>query len=54
MLISLPTAADLRQVARWHDNQAKIKQRKKLPVEAKRHLRMADELRLKAKNMEQT
>lgn len=52
ILISLPTPSDLRQVARWHIHQAKIKQRKKLPDEAKRHFRIADELRQKANKVE--
>ena len=52
-LISLPNAADLRQVARWHDTQAKIKKRRKLLNEAKRHAWMANDLRAKANKMEQ-
>jgi hypothetical protein len=52
-LISLPGPSDLRQVARWHDEQAVRKKRGKLKHEAARHVRVAEELRAKASKTEQ-
>lgn len=64
MLIALPTSADLRQVARWHDTQAALKQRRiksltrrggtsyEMAEDVKRHHRLAAELRHKAFHME--
>jgi hypothetical protein len=51
MLISLPTPKDLLQVAAWHDNQARLKSKrkgKKLDRDIARHKRIAEELRDKA------